>query len=201
MGYASLSRVLTGWTGTVSFDGDAAGEVTPFERESVASFVARLVEACESAGQSGVTVSVSSSGVISLGGNTPDLTLTGNVATRTGFGSGPYTGGGTYTADGAFSGAFVPAYGLRVMSPMLSTTMGASLDEGAGTAGWRASTSAKIMCWGSDATLPDLSYEYDAWSDGRLMGRFSVRSAQRAPLGRQRVAGQVVIQLDVREVA
>lgn len=206
MGSGSFARVLTGWTGTAALV--AAGTtvtVTPHTRESVASFVARLV--AEVVAQTALTlsVSVSSAGVVTLSSTVAfDLTLTGTVATRTAWTAGPYSSVTSVVGTGAFANAWVPANGIRLADPLLSTTRGGfTADDGFGVAPWRVSTASRIVALDSGLSLPDLAgYENDYWHDGRLWGRVVATGVRRVPMSsRLRSTTTTRIEIDVLEVA
>lgn len=204
MGYSSLARVLTGWTGTIVWADVSSGTFTPFTRESVASVMARLVYEMTVSGQTGVTIEVTAAGLVTIGGAAPDFTFTGNIATRTGFtaGGGIYSGGGPYVAASSFSGAYVPAYGLRLADPLLATSRGAHVGSGAaGVSPVMVSGASRLMLWHSAITVPDMSYEYDVWHDGRVFGRVLAKSFVRVPMSTLRTVSTTRIDLDVMEVA
>ena len=201
MGYGSLSRVLTGWTGSivVTYLGVTI-TVTP-ERESVASLIARLVEAVAPYGLT-LTVSVSSASVITLTGSAAfDLTLSGNSATRTGF-TGSYTSATTYTAAAGYANAWTPANGMRLGGVLFASTKTSATGDG-GLAGSpaRISGTARLVAWDSQLAIADFGYEYDVWHDGRLFGRFIARDVRRVPLGRLRNTTTVSVEIDALEVA
>ena len=206
MGYGSLARVLTAWTGTIAWSGGdgPGGELTPRSRESVASLVARLVSEMVVSGESGslITVSVSAAGVVTIAGSAADLAFTGTCATRTAFTGGPYVGGSDFTAAGSFSGAYVPAYGLRLASPLLATGRGSSVGDGsAGTSPIQESAGSRLVCWDSAISVFDLSHEWDVWYDGRVFGRFYTRNMRRVPLSTIRSVTTTRIEIDAIEVA
>lgn len=208
MGSGAFARVLTGWTGTAVVTPPYPGvavTVTPLARESVASFVARLVSEVAVKSAFTLTVSVSSSGVITLTGTDAfDMTLTGTVESRTKWDAGPYSSVSSVTGTGAYSNAWVPANGLKLADPLLATSKGTFTgDDGYGTAPWRVSAGSRLEAWTGALTLPDLDgYENDYWHDGRLFGRVVATNIQRVPMSSYlRSTGTVRFVFDVVEVA
>ena len=205
MGYGAFARVLTGWTGTaVIVANGATVTVTPQTRESVASFVARMIS--EASAQTQVTFAVvsSSAGVLTLTGSTAfDLTLTGTVESRTKWDAGPYSSVTSVVGTGAYANAWVPAKGIRLIDPLLATTRGTwTGDDGYGTAPWRVSATSRIEALDSGLTLPDLDgYENDYWHDGRVFGRIIATGVRRVPLsGSLRSTTTTRFEFDVSEV-
>lgn len=203
MGYGALARVLTGWTGTIAYDDGTSVAVTPYTRESAASLIARLAHAVLVATGVTLTISVSSSGVITLTGTaTFDLTVTSNTATRTGL-TGSYTGATTYTAAGAYTGAYVPAYGLRLNGMMLATSRTSLVGDGTGgVSPIQEAAGGRLVVWDDEIGYPTLGDEHDVWHDGRLFGRVAIEGARLTPLSRYiRSTTTTQLELDVREVA
>lgn len=206
MGYSSFSRVLTGWTGSIAWTGDAStGTLTPHTRESAASIIARLIHDMLVGGDGGIGVGVSAAGIISLTpdtGNVPDLVFTGNVATRTGF-TGSYTGGGPHVAATGFASSWVPSKGMRLADPLLATSgRGVTGDGSAGVAPVRTGATSQVIAWDAGIALPELAnYEHDLWHDGRVFGRLLVTGVRRVPLSAIRSVDTVRVELDVQEVA
>lgn len=205
MGAGAFARVLTGWTGTaVIVANSTTVTVTPQTRESVASFVARMIA---EATRSGVTLAVvsSSAGVLTLTGSTAfDLTLTGTVETYTAWTAGPYSGITSVVGSGSYSHAAIPAVGLRMADPLLATSRGTYTgDDGLGSAGHRVSATSTIVGLDTTMLLPALDgYEFDYWHDGRVFGRFIVTGVRRVPLsGTLRSTTTTRFEFDVSEVA
>lgn len=207
MGYSSLARVQSGWTGTIVLT-DSANvitiTITPYTRESVASLIARLVHERTVRGLT-LAVSVDSLGVITLDAgawDTFDIVFTGNVATRTGF-TGTYTGLTTFVADDPIENAIVYDNGMRLESPLVATSRAGVVSDGTGAGSPnRISGSSTLTIWPSSMTTPDFGHDFDLWHDGRIQGRFAVRGAPvRRPLSRTlRSATTTRLDLDVEEV-
>ena len=204
MGSGAFARVLTGWTGTAVIVGNGTATVTPQTRESVASFIARLIAEAAQTGRS-LSAEVSSSGVITLTGSAAfSLTLTGTVESRTKLDGGPYSSVTSVVGTGAYANAWVPAKGIRLIDPLLATTKGTwTGDDGYGTAPWRVSATSRIEALDSGLTLPDLdTYENDYWHDGRVFGRVIATGVRRVPLsGSLRSTTTTRFEFDVSEVA
>jgi len=200
MGSSSIARVLTGWTGTVVCDGIT---VTPHLRESAASLITRVVQAVLVGTGRALSVSVSSTGIVTISAATSfDLSLGVNCGTRTGFTAGPYSGAASYTGATAYTQSWVPSRGLRLESPMLATTRGSAIGDGSTRAPLRTAGTSRLIAWDSPLALPDLDgFDLDVWHDQRPPVRVTVEGRRYAPLGRQRAAGQIVVEFDVREVA
>ncbi len=202
MGSGAFSRVLTGWTGSIVVTTNSIDvTITPFTRDSAASLLARMVQDVIAQTSTVITISVSSAGVITLTGSASfNIVLTTNCTTRTGL-TGSYTGASTYTAAGAYTGAWVPAYGIRQAAPLFSTTGGAVVSAGTAYSGRRQAASTQVIGWDSTLSLPDTTHEYDYWHDGRVFGRFQARNVRRVPMGRARAVDQNRIEFDVVEVS
>lgn len=186
MGYGAFASVLTGWTGTIVF-GPAADVLTPRSSESVASLLCRLREEALFTGLS-LSFSVSSGGVVTVSSTAAfDIALTGTIATRTGLTAGPYSGAATYTAAGAYTGAWVPTRGARVDAPRVETEAGQATSSGTyGHSGHRMPGSGNATVWTSyadAATSEDASDTADYWHDGRFVARSFVGSWTRTRMG------------------
>ena len=133
MGYGSLAPVQIGWTGSIAVTvGSTTTTITPRTRESVASLLARLVTDAFVELTLSLTLSVSSSGVITITGDaTFTLNAGGAAATYTGFTGSPYSGARAYTAAGAYDSGYVPTVGLRLDGSTLSTEAGRHVSTGA----------------------------------------------------------------------
>lgn len=188
----ALGQVLSGWTGTLVVD--SSYTVTPRQRESAVSFMARVIEEVyvRSLAATGsaltLTMTVSSSGVITLAGSaTFTLSATGTTQTRLGW-TGTYTGASTYTAAGAYTGAYVPELGLALdlAAPWQSEGVVAS----DGLLAWSGSeepTRAQLSLWTGYADSWDAEIqagEWDVWSGSRMLGRVFVERFRRVPPSR-----------------
>jgi hypothetical protein len=209
MGASSFARVLTGWTGAIAWSYLSApysGTVTPFTRESAASLIARLVHDLLVVAGLSMTASVSTAGIITvdLGPNDDvlELTLTGNVATRTGF-TGTYTSGQPYTAATGFDSSWVPSKGMRLVDPLLTTSrLGVTGNGLGGVAPVLTSATTTMLAWDAGIALPELAnHEHDLWHDGRVFGRLLVTGVRRTPLSAIRTVDTVQVELAVQEVA
>lgn len=200
MGLGSLALVQAGWTGELEYDGVGYTTITPFTRESVASFLARYVHQVLIATGEALVVTVGADGKITIAGPSAfDLIASGNVATRTGF-TGTYTGASTYTGAIAASGIYVPANGLRLPDAMLATSGRGMVGDGSGgVAPVRGSASSTLTAWDSGITLPDEG-TYDYWHDGRVFGRLLITGRRRVPMSTIRTVDTVRIECDVQEV-
>jgi hypothetical protein len=197
MGYGSLSRVLTGWTGSVLVVGPDV-EVTPYARDSVASLIARCTEVALAYGYVAEWSVGSNSKITLSSASTAEFALTGNTETRVGKSS--FSAGDTATT--AYANAWTPANGLRVGGVMLATSKsGMTGDQGYGVPPHRVPGSTRIVVWDSQLQIADFSHEYDVWHDGRLFGRFVARDVRRVPLGRLRNTTTVSVEIDALEVA
>lgn len=187
-GYQCTGSVLTEWTGALTVGGYV---ITPRSRESVVSLMGRVVEEVYVASLAAtgtalrISWSVSSTGVLTITGDAVFVvSATNNTATRTGF-TGTYTGATTYTAAGAFSGAYVPTVGLMLDLPSLYTTEGGAVADG--TLAWSGPENparATLTLWTSyaDSWPAELqSGEVDVWGKGRLLGRVYVERYRRVP--------------------
>lgn len=191
MGYASISPLRTGWTGTIAATYNSiTTTVTPETRDSPAAVMARLVHQTYVDSGLVLSLSVSSTGVITISGSaTFSLAATSNTATYTGFST--HSSAATYTASGASSGAWVPTYGLRLEGTTLATGEGRVTSDGgtSSTSGLVAGASTRLMLWTSHADAwgnEDVSGVVDVWHDGRIFGRVRIDAFTRTPLGRQR---------------
>jgi hypothetical protein len=189
MGYSSLAPVVAGWSGTMTINGIV---VTPRTRESVASLIARATVDCYAQTGLAVSWSVSASGVISCSAASAfDLVLSGVVDNRTGF-TGSYTGAASYTAAGAFTGAYVPAYGLRLNGRALAQRIGSAVSDGSsGFTGPLTAGAQDLVMWTGYADAwaaeADVLGVYDVWYDGRVAGRVLLEDVKRtSPLTRLR---------------
>lgn len=187
-GYQCTGSVLTEWTGALTVGGYT---ITPRSRESVVSLMGRVIEEVYVASLAAtgtalrISWSVSSTGVLTITGDAVFVvSATSNTATRTGF-TGTYTGATTYTAAGAFTGAYVPTVGLMLDLPSLYTTDGGAVADG--TLAWSGPENparATLTLWTSyaDAWPAELqSGEVDVWGKGRLLGRIFVERYRRVP--------------------
>jgi hypothetical protein len=192
MGYAATALVRTGWTGTIAVvSGGGTTTITPRTRESVASLIARLVHGCYVDQALTLTVSVSSTGVITLAGSASfAMVVSGTVATLTGF-TGTYLVGASYTAASAYTNAWVPTLGLRLDGTMLGTGEGRITSSGGlqAVSALMEGQQTTLRAWTSHAdawTAEDDSGVLDVWHDGRIFGRVRLDSWTRRPMGRQR---------------
>lgn len=188
MGYGALAPVSSGWTGTITAHGVT---VTPRARESVASLFARLAYEVAAATTNRLTVSVSSSGIITVSSTaTFSLVVSSNTATRTGFTS-AYTSASSYTAATAYTGAYVPTLGLRVDNGAWVQTVGQQVSDGSlGYAGPLSVGRCEVSMWTSFADAwaneDTPTGVYDVWHDGRVFARLCIDTARRTPPGRLR---------------
>lgn len=202
-GYGALAGVMTGWDGSAYYDdGVNTVDATALARDSVASWLVRLIHNVYV--QAGVllSVSVSAAGVITISAASSfSLSFSGGHATRTGFTALEYAGA-TVTADDPYEQGWVADRGMRLDAPLYATggTRGAVGDGSAGAAPTRAPARGRYVAWDSVTYLPDLSREYDYWHDGRLFGRFVVESARLVPLGITRATNNITVEIDVAEV-
>lgn len=173
VGYGALATVLSGWTGTVTVAGVAT---SPETYDSAASLLARVVERMRFYGTT-LTLSVSSSGVITItSASAVTISFSGNCGTRTGFTAGPYTSVASATGASAYTGAYVPTYGLRLDGPLFATRDGAEVASGAYAAAparaWGEATLQAVDtfagAWGAEDDDPIV---VDYWHDGRVIGR------------------------------
>lgn len=204
MGVSALAKVLTGWTGSFAIDDgtNPAYEIVPFTRDSVASFVARIVH--ELRVRSGVTgvVSVDGSGVITI---TLDASITYEASGLVG----DYTGTSDATDSviqgvDTYTGCYIPAYGMRLGDPLVATTRGQPTTYGAtSTSGVRRSGRSTLTIWPDHMSAPSFeNYDWDLWHDGRLQGRFRVAEVRRVPLSRYLRGNESTrLDCDVEEVA
>lgn len=179
----ALAEVLDGWTGTITVGGYA---VTPRQSESVASLMARVVAEVYARSRAAtgaaltLRVTVSSSGVLSIasGGDAFAVVATSNTATRTGF-TGTYTGAASYTAAGAYTGAWVPSAGLQLDMAQVTVERGeVTLSGSAASVAQPIAMRSTLTAWTTYAdTWPseERTGLYDVWSDGPyLLGRVFV---------------------------
>lgn len=204
MGVSSLARVMSGWTGGLEIDdGTTAYTITPYTRDSVASFIVRVMH--ELLVRSGITstTEVDALGQLTMAlSATVDYEASGLTGDRTGIGSG--TGATTIPGIGAFDGVlFSSSYGIRLADPLIATGRGGAVADGSGgSAGPRVSGTSSLVVWSASMTVPALGYDFDLWHDGRLQGRFCVKGVVRRPLSRTvRSADTIELDLDVEEVA
>lgn len=204
MGVGALARVQTGWTGTAVLTSAAVSiTVTPLARESVASFVVRLL-AESSQLDATFAAQVDATGAITLSANAAfDLTVTGTVESRTAWNAGPYSGVTSVTSVSAYSTAVVPAVGMRLRDPLLALARTAYTgDNGYAVSPWRVPATTTLTGLDTTLELPDTSgHDFDYWHDGRLFGRFTVTGVRRIPLSTSlRSATTTRYEFDVTEV-
>jgi hypothetical protein len=195
---------MTGWSGTGYYDdGGITVGITAQARDSVASLFARLINDVYVATGATLSVSVSSSGEVTISGPVDfEISFSGNYASRSGF-TGTYAGASSHTADDPYEQGWIADRGMRQDAPLWSTSgeRGAVGDGSGATAPTRAPARARYVAWDSVTHLPDLTREYDYWHDGRLFGRFLVESARLVPLGITRTPDNITVEIDIGEVA
>ena len=202
-GYGILARVLTAWTGGVTYTGAGGALLCPAQaRDSAASLLTRLAMAVYARDGESLAWSVGASGIVSVqGSETFALGLAGNAGTRTGL-TGTYASASSYVAAAPMSDAWAPQRGLRMGSPLLATsTRGAVVGDGsAASSPMRSAASSRVVAWDDDVSALVLGREYDYWHDGRLFGRVVIDGARYVPLGTVRRTDAITLELDVREV-
>lgn len=201
MGHGLLARVLTGWTGDITYEGDGDVAIEPRARESAASLFARLTSSVRALDGALLTWTADANGVVSVSSSAAfNIVFTGNCGARTGF-TGTYSGAASHTAAVAVPSAWVPSRGARLVSPLLATSgRGQAVGDGsAASPPMRGAAGSRYVAWDDEAALA-LGYEYDYWHDGRLFGRFVIDGARHVPLGITRVTNAITLELDVREV-
>jgi hypothetical protein len=197
----ALGQVLSGWTGSLVIAG--AYTITPRRRESVVSFMARVIPevyvASLAATGTALTLSltVSATGVLTLTGSAVfTLTATGTTQTRTAW-TGTYTGASTYTAAGAYTGAYVPEEGLALDLAAPWQSQGSAAADGLlAWSGPEQSTRATLSLWTGYADAWDaelLAGEWDVWAGSRMLGRVFVERFRRVPVSRLLRSGMMEV--------
>jgi hypothetical protein len=197
----ALGQVLSGWTGSLVID--SAYTVTPRRRESVVSFMARVIPevyvASLAATGTALTLSltISATGVLTLTGSAVfTLTATGTTQTRTVW-TGTYTGATTYTAAGAYTGAYVPEEGLALDLAAPWQSQGSAASDGLlAWSGPEQSTRATLSLWTGYADAWDaelLAGEWDVWAGSRMLGRVFVERFRRVPVSRLLRSGMMEV--------
>lgn len=191
MGYAVLSLVRSGWTGTavLTYSGITT-TITPRTRESVASIVVRL--AAEVYVDSGLSLTIASLDDTSLSltaASAFSLTLTGTIESRSGLINGPYSA--VTQANGDPTDVDRAALtGVRAEAPTLLVPTGQPTGSGGyghahapqlGRTRLRWWTTADQV-WGDETA----SGVYDLWQDGRIFGRYRIDGWRRVPMGKRR---------------
>ena len=197
----ALGQVLSGWTGSLVIA--SAYTITPRRRESVVSFMARVVPevyvASLAATGTALTLSltISSTGVLALTGSAVfTITATGTTQTRTVW-TGTYTGASTYTAAGAYTGAYVPEEGLALDLAAPWQSQGSAAADGLlAWSGPEQSTRATLSLWTGYADAWDaelLAGEWDVWAGTRMLGRVFVERFRRVPVSRLLRSGMMEV--------
>jgi hypothetical protein len=197
----ALGQVLSGWTGSLVIAG--AYTVTPRQRESVVSFMARVIPevyvASLAATGTALTLSltISTAGVMTLSGSAVfTLSATGTTQTRTVW-TGTYTGASTYTAAGAFTGAYVPEEGLALDLAAPWQSQGSAAADGLlAWSGPEQVTRATLSLWTGYADAWDaelLAGEWDVWAGSRMLGRVFVERFRRVPVSRLLRSGMMEV--------
>lgn len=202
MGYAALAKVLTSLPGgAVVSTGSLSVSVAPVAFDSVASFMARIVRAAATIGLT-LTVSLSASGIFTVSGSAVfGLVFSGGLEADLGM-SASNTGATLYAGSSAFTGAYVPAFGLRLDGVMLRAEAGASVDDGFAVAPTERSAETRLQVWDDQITIFDTTAEWDVTIDGRVLGRVAVRSVTRFRLSALVVAPEMTrLDIDCFEVA
>jgi len=200
----ALGQVLSGWTGSLVID--SAYTVTPRQRESVVSFMARVIPevyvASLAATGTALTLSltISATGVLTLSGSAVfTLSATGTTQTRTVW-TGTYTGASTYTAAGAYTGAYVPEEGLALdLAAPWQSEGSAAADGLMAWSGPEQVTRASLSLWTgyADAWAAELlAGEWDVWAGTRMLGRVFVERFRRVPVSRLLRSGMMEVRGD-----
>jgi len=197
VGSATLEIVTTGWTGTIALTySGVTVTVTPRTRESIASLFARLVHDVYT--QAGLALSVTGGQLVVSAASAFDLVVSGTCETRSQFTTGGYTGASRYTAEDTSTGTYVPTLGLRLDGVTSQQDAGRSVSTGAsGFAGPLTMGTTRLRMWSSFADTwanEDVSGVYDAWHDGRILGRGRIDSVTRTRMGR--LSDRVVMEAD-----
>lgn len=206
VGYASLSKVVAGWTGTaVVTYGGITTTITPRLRESVASIFVRLAH--EVYRDSGLALSVdvstddpflrvSASSVF-------DLTLTGTVESRSGLTDGPYLGSSRNDGAGGIASEAAATTGARLVGPILAGEIGGATGAGGyGFSPMPALGRTQLRWWTTYAAVwtdEQINGVHDFWKDGRIFGRIRIDGWRRVPMGKLRSTG-IELVADVQAV-
>lgn len=206
MGVSSLAEVLSVWTGYLSVTQTSSGTVVdiyPYTRDSVASFMVRVAH--ELFVQLGITstIEVDALGIITMRlSDTVDYEAFGLVGDFLQISDA--TGTTTIQGVGAFSGAFISEYGMRLDGPLVAWTRGQpNMYGAAATSGVRRSGRSTLIIYDDTIIVPAFgASDWDLWHDGRIQGRFRVDETRRVPLSRSlRTNTTTCLRCDVEEVA
>lgn len=205
VGYASLSKVVAGWTGTVAVTyGGITTTITPRLRESVASIFVRLAHEVYRDSGLALSIGIDSNPIVRASASAPfDMTTSGNLATRSGLSDLTYSGAASYEGPDDAQNEETAFFGARLVGPILAGDIGSATGAGGyGYAPMPALGKTQLRWWTIYAhTWSDeqISGVYDFWQDGRIFGRIRIDGWRRVPMGLLRSTG-IELVADVQAV-
>lgn len=205
MGFASLSKVVSGWTGTVAVTyGGITTTITPRLRESVASIFVRLAHEVYRDLGLVLSVGIDSEPIIRVSAPSAfDMTTSSNLATRSGLSDLTYTGAASYEGPDDAQNEECASTGARLVGPTLAGEIGGATGAGGyGYAPIPALGKTQLRWWTNYAqswTDEQINGVYDFWKDGRIFGRIRIDGWRRVPMGRLRSTG-IELVADVQAV-